>query len=115
MSEYFNKDGRRITPEEWRKLFADTDYRRIAYTELTNSTTVSTVWLGLPHGHSMNGPLIFETMVNEDGGWEAQYRYSTLDEALAGHLNRVYSFSDGDAPTGEESRWSQISNEEEDF
>lgn len=115
MPEYYDKDCCAITQEKWVELFGDMDYRRIGWTELPNDITVSTVWLGLVHGHGPNGPLIFETMVNESGNWNETYRYATIDEALAGHKARVYTHSDGDSVQGEESRWSQISNEEEDL
>jgi hypothetical protein len=116
MIEYYDKEGNAITAQEWAELFEDMEYRRIAYTELPNGTTVSTVWLGLVHGHGPNGPLVYETMVKHKGDdWDEQYRYATEDEAKVGHKARVYTHSDGDSPQGEENRWSQISNEEEDF
>lgn len=115
MTDHYDKNGDAITLEEWMHLFEDMEYRRIAWTELPNGTTVSTVWLGLAHGHGPNGPLIFETMVQEKGSWNEQYRYATLEEAKVGHKARVYTHSDGDGPQGEEDRWSQISNEEEEW
>jgi hypothetical protein len=47
---------------------------------------VSTVFLGLDHNYSLDGPpLLYETMIF--GGEHDQYqeRYATRDEALAGH------------------------------
>src|SRR6185437_442758 len=47
---------------------------------------VSTIWLGLDHTLGDGSPLIFETMVF-DGHWdsELQWRYSTEEQARAGH------------------------------
>jgi len=47
--------------------------------------TVSTVFLGLDHQYGIGEPLLFETMIF--GGVHDQYqeRYSTWDEAVAGH------------------------------
>ena len=46
---------------------------------------ISTVFLGIDHNHSGGRPLLFETMIF--GGTYDQYqeRYSTRDEAIAGH------------------------------
>ena len=50
---------------------------------------ISTVFLGLDHGFSGGPPLFFETMIfggKHDG---YQDRYSTWDEAVAGHRRAV--------------------------
>lgn len=59
---------------------------------LPNGYWVSTVWLGLDHNHSNEGPpIIFETMVvNPLGDWEEyQERYATEEEAILGHIRTV--------------------------
>lgn len=50
---------------------------------------VSTVFLGLDHSFGHGPPLLFETMIF--GGPHDQYqdRYSTRDEAIAGHQRAV--------------------------
>lgn len=46
---------------------------------------VSTVFLGLDHQYDEGLPLVFETMVFDGEHNTATYRYSTWDEAMAGH------------------------------
>lgn len=75
---------------KWGQWF-ETNNRRIAYDEI-GDVRVSTVFLGLDHAHGHGEPLIFETMIfgSEHDGF--QTRYSTKEEALAGHqaaLDRV--------------------------
>ena len=51
---------------------------------------VSTVFLGTDHGYLGNGPpVLFETMVFGGKHDQAQERYSTWDEAVAGHERMV--------------------------
>jgi hypothetical protein len=56
---------------------------RVASTEIPNGLTVSTVFLGLDHQRGDGPPLLFETMVFPD--CEDAWRYSTWDQAGAGH------------------------------
>jgi hypothetical protein len=46
---------------------------------------VSTVFLGIDHGFSDDGPVLFETMLFVNGSGEQMERYCTWDEAEAGH------------------------------
>lgn len=90
MSRYYILDG--TTPVmcdllKWAEWFALSD-RTVACTDL-GECRVSTVFLG--SDYSLNGgpPLIFETMVfggPHDGEID---RYSTWDEANAGHAEMV--------------------------
>jgi hypothetical protein len=67
-----------------RWLVENTDDRHVAWTEFEGGH-VSTVFLGLDHNWFGSPPLLFETMIfggPEDGYCE---RYSTWDEADAGH------------------------------
>ena len=91
MGDYYDKEGKEITLEEWMALMERTDskkedgYYRIGYDE-KKGIRISTVWLGMNHNHYLGGPpLIFETMIF--GGEHDQYqeRYSTLEEAQEGH------------------------------
>lgn len=52
---------------------------------------VSTVYLGIDHGWSVDVPLIYETMVFADLSWidEACWRYATPSAALDGHRRVV--------------------------
>jgi hypothetical protein len=61
--------------------------RRVAFDELEGVGFVSTVFLGLDHSFFEGPPLLFETMARIGPRWaeEVMRRYSTYDEALAGH------------------------------
>ena len=75
---------------EWGKWFGTAD-RTVAKTEVKHGVEVSTVFLGLDHSFHGKIPLVFETMVfggENDGEME---RYSTWDEAEAGHKKMVES------------------------
>ena|SRR3990167_250941 len=92
MSNYFDKDGNPLELHEWSKLHSDFDYKLIAH-EIVGDRRVSTVWLGINHsfGGDNTPPLIFETMIFVGDGWLEIYcdRYSTLEEAGAGHKKAV--------------------------
>lgn len=90
---YFDKDGSPLNLFHWTALFNDRGYRVVALDE-TEHASVSTVWLGLDHRYGDGPPLIFETMVfmkPRELGVEGniQWRYSTLEEALAGHAEAL--------------------------
>lgn len=77
--------------EEWARRMAGVD-RHVGFTELPSGVVVSTIFLGIDHRHSIFGkgpPLLFETMVFKGGESEDQYRYSTWEEAEAGHARAV--------------------------
>lgn len=85
---YYDRQGKPITMEEWAGLFGRLPYKIVRQELLRNGFMVSTVWLGLDHRWLPDGPpLIFETMVFPPGGWGelATERYSTEQEAIAGH------------------------------
>ena len=93
----YDRDGSPITFEQWARLrWTDdepdawrTGYERIALDHV-GDVSVSTVWLGLDHGHGLtSAPLIFETMVFGGPFDEQCWRYATEDEARAGHANVV--------------------------
>jgi hypothetical protein len=82
----------RVTFDEWRRIAL---HKR-------NGVRVSTVFLGIDHNFGLEGPpIVFETMVfiddaedDERGNDYGQWRYSTYDEALLGHIrvcNRVFA------------------------
>ena len=76
------------TMAAWSMMFGD-ESRRVAATDV-GEVRVSTVFLGIDHGHGMTDePLLFETMVfggPHDGEMD---RYATWDEAMAGHAAMV--------------------------
>lgn len=88
---YYSKEGKTITFDEWANR-VESD-KRVAETTLEDGTWISTVWLGIDHSFISGGlPIIFETMVfpsKDDIGERDMERYSTLEEAQAGHLAMV--------------------------
>jgi hypothetical protein len=87
MSEHYILDGKKAIPCDlmtWARAF-EKQGRHVAFSE-KDGVKVSTVFLGLDHRFGDSGPpLIFETMIF--GGEHDQYqeRYSTWEEAEAGH------------------------------
>jgi hypothetical protein len=92
MNAKYILDGHTPVPaslEKWAKWFEGSDEtRRVALTK-GDDYLVSTVFLGLDHQFGRGEPLLFETMIF--GGPHDQYcdRYSTWDEAEAGHAKAV--------------------------
>ena len=72
---------------KWACWFA-TGNRIIARNEI-NRRRISTVFLGLNHNFGEGKPLLFETMIFDGKHDEYQERYSTKEEALAGHAKAV--------------------------
>lgn len=78
----------RVELMEWATYFETAD-RRVANTE-EDGWRVSTVFLGLDHQYGEGPPLVFETMVFEGSFSDLLcWRYSTWDEAEAGHQRAV--------------------------
>lgn len=72
------------TLSEWGQMFQDPDKKRVAVDEVDDNR-VSTVFLGMNHSWDPAAPpLWFETMTFGPVG-EWCWRYSTWDEAIAGH------------------------------
>ena len=69
---------------EWGTWMQDTERRRVALWQ-QGDVRVSTVFLGLDHQFAQGDPLLFETMVFGGPHDGEQDRYSTWDEAQAGH------------------------------
>ena len=96
-TRHFDRDGRPLSLLEWATLYEDMTYRRVAETTLPDGKWVSTVWLGLDHRFSEDGPpLTFETMVFQarDNLDEVDMeRYSTKEEAQQGHTAMVEKWS----------------------
>lgn len=95
----FDRHGRPISLAECARLLADEAYRRVASTTV-GPYLVSTVWLGVDHGHGApGGPVAFETMVfaaDTTIGTVGEAvvdldcrRYRTEAEARAGHDETV--------------------------
>lgn len=68
----------------WGVWFETAD-RRVAETWITETMQVSTVFLGLDHQWGNGPPLLFETMVFQDGAGGDCQRYPTYHAAEQGH------------------------------
>lgn len=88
MIDYYDRQGNHIDLHTWAARFESPDayneYKRIGDDE-RNGVRVSTVWLGLNHNWGDGPPLIFETMVFGGDHDEEQWRWSTEEQARAGH------------------------------
>ena len=91
---YFILKGHEPVPvasvEEWARKF-EINPQRIVARDTIGNVRVSTVFLGIDHNFLGDGPpLIFETMVFGASALDGeQDRYSTWDEAEAGHAAMV--------------------------
>lgn len=109
MLNYILVDGEPV-PEpdilKWGRWF-EGDTRRIANTK-GEGYTISTVFLGLDHNFSGEGPpILFETMVFKNKDWDGDgkdglpdedcARYCTKKEAEAGHTAMVAKWSQGES------------------
>jgi hypothetical protein len=87
MKHYILDDDKNIVEADlvtWAKWFETAD-RRVAHDEV-NGVKISTVFLGMDHSFNSDGRLIlFETMVFDGDLDGEQLRYSSWDEAVAGH------------------------------
>lgn len=88
MSNYFDRAGKPMSMLEWTEAFEQRDKKRVRFDELPLGK-VSTVWLGLDHQFGDGPPLIFETMVFDGPLDQECERYSTEEQAIAGHEQMV--------------------------
>jgi hypothetical protein len=98
MSDWAMLNGREVVPctvEEWEQWWPRGE-RIVGRTPLENGYRVSTVFLGLDHSFGDGPPLWFETMVFPVDSYteEDMERYSTWDEAEAGHIAMVRKWMD---------------------
>lgn len=85
---YFDRQGRPITVQEWERIWRCSD-RHVDLTDLGSLGRISTVYLGLNHAFGEGPPIIFETMIFGGPMDEYMDRYSTEEEAIAGHAFAV--------------------------
>jgi hypothetical protein len=75
---------------EWAKWFEEISNRLVGYTQVTSEISVSTVFLGIDHRwHDDGPPLLFETMIFGGPLDKKMWRYSSWDDAEAGHAAAV--------------------------
>ena len=95
---YYRRDGTPCSMEEWAAGYENFDERKRVALDVIGGTKVSTVWLGLDHSFGSGPPLIFETMVFGGEFDQEQQRYSTEEEAKAGHARWVERVKADKAP-----------------
>jgi hypothetical protein len=92
MSDYYKLEGKTLVPTDlmtWAMNYDKGGNRVIGYTEFADGVYVSTVFLGMNHQYGDGPPLLFETMVFGGEFDQEQERYSTYEEAEAGHARWV--------------------------
>jgi hypothetical protein len=83
--DYYRLEGRVAVPTDGDGFVAAFKAnRRVAY-DSVDGVVVSTVFLALDHGYGDEPPQIFETLVSGGAFDQSMDRYSTYDEAEAGH------------------------------
>lgn len=103
---YFDRDGNplpgtlREQTLEWARLRSDHDYCVIGHEDVLlpsgRAVWVSTVWLGLDHSFGFGPPVVFETMIFENGMADIYcQRYATATDAEQGHRSLVQMLKDG--------------------
>ncbi len=86
--------------EKWAQWFATHGDARIVGKTQIGSVKVSTVFLGINHQWGHGPPILWETLVRGGHLHEAQERYTSQAEAVAGHeemVKRVLEADGGDA------------------
>jgi hypothetical protein len=109
---YFDREGNPISMRGWMRV-REEEGVHVAHTAITETSELSTVWLGLDHSMSLQPdrvPLIFESMyfvfdpriynvMGKDMVLEREghllARYSTIEQAIAGHDQLIESCKDG--------------------
>uniref|UniRef100_A0A6M3JQR8 Uncharacterized protein n=1 Tax=viral metagenome TaxID=1070528 RepID=A0A6M3JQR8_9ZZZZ len=90
MSDKYILDGHKAVKanlKKWAKWYETTD-RQVAMDIIVN-ISVSTVFLGLDHSFGDGPPLLFETRVFGGALDQEQERYTTWEQAEAGHKEMV--------------------------
>jgi hypothetical protein len=87
--------GREVVPISdedylgWARELKDTEHRRVAFDQLTDTIRVSTVFLGLNHGFNDGPPLWFETMAFGLEDDKLQERCETYEQAEQQHAKML--------------------------
>lgn len=94
MADYFDTQGRPLEMLEWARLLGERRlgedrWWKVAHTNLSDDVSISTVWLGLNHNWDDGPPHIFESMVFGGTLDGETRRYSTWEQAEAGHAELV--------------------------
>lgn len=95
MSDKFilGPDGKTPVPCDlmtWARFFQTNNDAKIVKQETVNDARVSTVFLGLDHRFGGDGPpILWETMIFGGKHDDYQERYSSYEDAVAGHAKAV--------------------------
>lgn len=95
MDKYILDENHKAVQEpdllKWGKWNEKIENRRVANEIVNDKWRVSTVFLGIDHSFGEGEPLLFETMVFEgDDATDLDCaRYSTWEQAVAGHAHMV--------------------------
>lgn len=82
----------------WARMIEDSESRRVAKTTVGDAD-VSTVFLGIDYNWTGKGPpLVFETMIFGGNYDQETWRWSTWNEAEAGHTRIVAALTEGRNP-----------------
>lgn len=74
--------------KEWSKYFEKN--RKIKYTKISETVSVSTVFLGIDHSfNEMYPPILFESMIFGGDQDQFQQRYNSIEDAKKGHEDIV--------------------------
>lgn len=88
MTDRYILEGKKAVPcedlEKWARGFESSD-RQVKRTMFKRGVDVSTVFLGLDHSFVEGPPMLFETMVFVGGEDRYCERYTTWEQAEAGH------------------------------
>lgn len=102
---FYDYDGNVLSDVQAAKRLGDPNYQIVESTKFDEwdgdydqPVHVSTVWLGLDHGHDGGDPVIFETMIFEGRFDGFCQRYSTYQEAVEGHWKVVHAVQGGGDP-----------------
>jgi hypothetical protein len=89
MSDYYILDGKTTVPADMMTWAKSRNQPRHVGNDKIDGVHVSTVFLGIDHQWGDGPPLLFETMVFGGEFDQEQERYSTYEEAEAGHARWV--------------------------
>ena len=82
-----DRTTKQVPPMAWALGFETAD--RVVEKTNVGDAEVSTVFLGIDHQFGEGPPILFETMIFGGEHDEEMWRYSTWDEAKAGHSHVV--------------------------
>lgn len=90
--KYVLDDQGNVRPEEdllkWAEWFEHAQNRVLARDQI-GDVLVSTIFLGLDHGLGRGLPVLWETVIFGGKHHQAMWRYTSWEEAMAGHFQAV--------------------------